>query len=579
MIGTILNRRYELLQEVDQGPVFTTYGAKDRMNSKDVTIRVISQDIGREPEFISALQSVVSTTSSLSHQGLEKVIGLEQDHGVSYVLSESLTGSTLEDRIKRLSSLSVPVSLQIAIEICEVLEALHEAGVVHGDISAKTIVSTATDSAKVTSVGFWQAYAHSTKAAIGVLRDMSPYLAPEVTSGSMPSAASDIYSVGVLLWQLLTGRLPYPGDTPVAIATKHASHPYPSLRNITNSVPQALDELVRKTMEKDPRDRYGTVSALLTDLRLLLDALRFGRPLTWPLRPETSAQPRAVAPELNVARPQSKSDQKKKRSNQRRETDGLPRWFMFLVWCSLITAVLLVGGWLAFNSSRPKPLIVPNLTGKSVSQANEDLAKMGARGRIARREINERFGDGIIISTSPAAGEEFLPSSRIEYVVSMGSRFVVVPDLRGKSKEEARKLLASLGLDISDQLDYRPSSDGASDIVLSQVPASGRRVERSARVRLTLSSGERDPNAPSPLDRRFLYTLKITIPRERTGNVRMRVELQDTRGREIVYDASNRPGQVVTLRVEAAGPDAMFTIFWDNVMVKQITESAEGVAP
>jgi serine/threonine-protein kinase len=138
----------------------------------------------------------------------------------------------------------------------EAVSALHASGIVHGDISAKTVVATSADSIKVTVPGLWRAYGISSRAAVAALRAMSPYLAPEVTAGAMPTFQSDIYAMGVLLWQLLTGRLPYPGDTPSSVAVKHATAPYPSLRSVTNSVPMPLDKIVEKAMAKEPSARY-----------------------------------------------------------------------------------------------------------------------------------------------------------------------------------------------------------------------------------------------------------------------------------------------------------------------------------
>jgi len=579
MIGSIFGLKYELVQEIATNEVFSVYRAKDRTSGRDATIRVMNPAVASDPDFVAALKSVVSQDTASVHPGVERAFEMDDDNGTWFIASEYCAGSTLDERIKRLSSFSVPVALQTAVEVCEALESLHSDGIVHGDISARNIVSNQAEGVKVTLPGLWRAYTHSAKAAVSMLRGMAPYLAPEVTAGSMPTAQSDIYALGVLLYQLLTGRLPYPGDTPVAIATKHASAPYPSLRAITSSVPIALDEVVKKALAKNPNDRYRDVKSLLWDLRTLQDALRFGRSLTWPLQsPSVDAPSEPVAPELNATEAPPQEPQKLKRK-RKVESDGVPAWLAAAGYITSVLMIIAIGGWFYFNIQRPKPIAVPNLVGKSVTEATNDLKALGLKLRIARREASDNFGEGIILDLAPKPGENVLEHAYVEAVVSAGSQFVAVPDLRGRSVDEARNLLQSMNLEVSDgDIRYVRDRDLQEGLIVSQVPENGKKIERFSKVKITVSSGSRGSSTGELTGGLHRYLVRLKMPNGPSPVV-VRVDLTDDNETQTIHEEEHQPGEEFEVEGYGYGDQVTFRIFFDGEPVKQITKSSKDAAP
>ncbi len=577
MIGQVFSGRYELVEETDAGPVYETFRSKEKLTGKDCTLRIIKAEIAQEPGFLPELRSVVEEASRVTHPSLEHLMGVLSDQNKSFILSEFTPGTTLEDRVKRLSAFSVPVAVATVIDVAEAVSALHAAGIIHGDLSAKTVMSTSADTIKVCVPGLWRAYGNSTRAAVSALRSMAPYLAPEVTAGGMPSPQSDIYATGVLLWQLLTGRLPYPGETPSAIAVKQSTAPYPSLRLATNSVPMPLDKIVEKAMAKDPSSRYRNIEEMLRDLRLLSDALRFGKPLTWPLLQGEGQSVDRVVPEMNVANPRSGKDVAKKK--RREDSDGVPGWLQGIAYVAVGAAVMVLAAWFFFNMHRPLALHTPNLVGKSQLEAMQDLEKMGLKMRRVREETSEKYGEGIVVGQTPTVGEDVLEHSYVEVVVSSGSKYVTVPALKGKTVDESKELLKAINLDVSDQMEFVPNSDYERGFVVGQVPDPESKVPRYSKVKLQVASGQRS-ETPASSER---YLLTVTV-KNVDSPVLVRVDLSDERGTRTVHEDTHDPNSKFKVSQRGYGDNVEFKVYYDNVLVKTVrppkpTKSPDDGAP
>jgi serine/threonine-protein kinase len=585
MIGTVLGTRYELTGLLHDGSIFAAYSARDRSNGRDVCVRVIKPPCSKEQPFLEGLSHVVARYRSIQSPGIEPLMDVDEDETSSYVVSELTRGPSLGERIRKLAPFSVPVSVGTSISICQALDAVHRAGLVHGDVSGQNIVIMANGDARLQLTGVWEAYSSSPSAGAIVLPSMAPYMAPEVSSGSMPSAASDVYAVGILLYELLCGRPPYYADTPIATAMKHAAAPTPSVREINPSVPPVLDEIVKKAMAKDPAQRYANAGDLLSDLRLLQDALRFGKSLTWPLRtapvpgpvPRTPAEPQPVAPRMSAIRPE---EEEEPRQRTRADRD-VPVWMMVSIAFLGAVVLSLLGVWLLFNLNKPKLVTVPNIRGLTTAEARQRLEPLKLSLRVASREADDTTEPDKILEVNPDPGQKVREGGRISVVVSAGSRFVAVPDLKGMTVDKAKSVLGNLDLGID------PVTDEASDPkvplgqVVRQAPAARARVERQSRVKLTVSTGPGErttrndpPPATADAPESYLYTLSIRV----TGTDRatdVRVEITDTEGTRTVYERRHEPGEMASPPpIKGFGPEATFRIYYDDEMVKEFTKPA-----
>lgn len=572
MIGSQLAGRYDLLEQLTEDPIFTVYRARDRNGGRDVKVRVIKRPFSDETPFVFKLRQIVTHADKVKHKNLERLHELDQHDRTLYMISQFSEFPSLESRIRRLAQFSVPVALGILIQICEGVQELHKAGYAHGDIRPGTVLSGSDGSVLVLAPMLWESYGHSRTAGVQMLPLMAPYLAPEINAGEMPSQTSDVYSLGILLFQLLAGRLPFEADSPSEYASKHAAQKPAAITSINTSVPQVLQEITSKALAKNPDERYQDAGEMLRDLRKVSEALRFGKTLTWPLDGSTGSRPR-VAPKMNVAMPEEKYA--KMTEEEEPENDRLLSFLSNMVYVVVALAALVVGGWLFFNLNQPRTVTVPNVVGMSFNEASNELRDIGLTLRIASREENDEVPEGTVLEVNPSPGREAREGGMVDARVSGSPNFTDMPDLRGRSLADARDILRTIGLAIEDPVNEQADRSLGRGLVISQIPNPATRVERGTRVRLTVSSGP--PADLPPVERpprrggNFIYNLRIVMPAN-DAPIFVRVEMTDERDTRTIYEREHEPGDEIRLSEEGVGPEAVFRIFFNGELVREVRE-------
>lgn len=456
MVGSVLRVRYELTSLIGEGPVFAQYAARDRVMNQDVCVRIANKAFAGEPEFRSKLEAVVADWQNVNHNNLQSYTAADSDESSLFIVSGPSKGANLIERLNKLAPFSAPVAVATAIGIAEGLAAIHQAGKVHGDVGSHNVAVTPEGDVQVQGMGLWSTYSAATGAGMSMLPLMAPYLAPEVSEGGMPTQASDVYGLGIILFELLTGRQPYMADSALATAMRHSSQPTPSVRDVNSAVPVVLDEIVKRAMAKNPVERYQTASELLSDLRILQDALRFGRTLSWPLRPDTTQPTVSVAPKMSAIRDQ----EPEKRPRKTEEYDGdVPVWAKMLVAFLAGLLALMVLGWIVFNLQKPKLVTVPSLERLTLVEAQQRLKELGLEMNVSATIPSEAIPSDQIIDSSPPANQKAYEGSQVNVKVSAGSKFVEVPDVRGLTLDKAKMMLGSVRLEADDEVNEVSSRD------------------------------------------------------------------------------------------------------------------------
>lgn len=573
MIGTTLRVRYQVDSQVGETPLFSQYVARDLLLSKDVCIRVIKEPMAGEREFVDKMTDIVKEMSVLDLPTLQRLITVDSDEKAVFVVTDVPRGRPLLERVRKLAPFSAPVAVSMAIGTCEALATLHRAGKVHGDVGIHNINITSEGETQLEAAGLWQSFSLSQSAGSLMLPLMAPYMAPEVSAGGMPSASSDVYGLGVLLFEMVTGRMPYNADTPLATAMRHTTEPTPSIRQFNTGMPMVLDEIIKKAMCKEPMGRYQSGAEMLADLRILQDALRFGRTLSWPLSlggQAANLEPQNVAPTMSAV-----SDEDKGRNRRgANETGDVPPWIKTTIAFLMGVATLLVVSYIVFFLNRPEEVKVPPLAGLTVAEATQQLKGRGLELRIADRRASEQIPAEQVIDSSPKEGEQVKKASEVSVIVSAGSKFVEIPDLRGLTVDKAKMLIGSVNLKLSPDVEAVRDPDVEEGMIIGTVPEWGRKVERFSTIRVRVSSGSKRSDRTTKGEK-FLYTLHIKVSGTEQ-RVLLRVDMTDDEGTKTVHESDQEAGDTVDIQTEGYGSKVVFRIFYDNVMVKQVEKEADG---
>lgn len=579
MTGEVLCHRYEITAQLQEGPLFTAYVARDRTLAKDVCIRIPIPALVKDESFAAAVEQVVHSFSGVRHPSVESMIEVRDYEGGYFLVSELTRGSLLSDRIRKLAPFSVPVAVGLAISLLEGLDALHSEHRVHGDVGDHSVTVKQDGSASVQLPGIWQAYGASPTIPPLILKDMAPYLAPEITNGANPSAASDVYSVGILIVQFIWGRLPFNSDTTTGMALKHANDAPPNLRAQNPAVPMVLDEIVKKALAKNPQNRYQNARELLADLRILQDAMRFGKTLTWPLRPGSGTRQDVaqVAPTMGAI-----PREKRKIKDEEQYARDVPVWFLAIFGAVGLACGGFILAFFVLNFSKPKMATVPELKSLSVAEAQAVLRQTHLGFRVSERVPSESVPEDRVISSEPAPGAKVKENSKVSVRVSAGSTYVMVPEILGHTEDEARSMLSSVGLRLDEDVEKKPNGKFESGRVYAQRPGARSKVLRSTPVHASVSTGtsetppEENKNQDKP---NYIYVLRIKL-KDLPRSVDVRVERIDDDGNgEVIFNERREPNETVEVQAKAPGKQAKFRIFYDGALVSEVTKNAEEKEP
>ena len=304
MINQWVNQRYEVVEKAGEGPLFTVYKAREKGTNRIVALKAVHPNYAAEGEFFGALKAGLEATANLSHPNITifQEFSTTED-GQPFAVVEFVRGINLKERVRRIAPFTLSVAVDYACAVTEALHYAHAVGQVHGDLRPQNVIISPEGAVKVTDFGVQQAIAVSPQAQQAVLRTAAPYHAPELSMKLPGSVSGDIYALGAILYEMLTGTPVYSADSPEGLADLHAFAAIPSPRVINPGVPRAVEGIILKCLQKKPEQRYRVVAELLNDLKAVRDALRFGKSLSWTPLEIPVAPVAPAAPETKPAAP------------------------------------------------------------------------------------------------------------------------------------------------------------------------------------------------------------------------------------------------------------------------------------
>ncbi|MEV6136258.1 Stk1 family PASTA domain-containing Ser/Thr kinase [Nocardia sp. NPDC051990] len=495
-----LSSRYELGEIIGFGGMSEVHKARDLRLSRDVAIKVLRADLARDPTFYLRFKREAQNAAALNHPAIVAVYDTgeaEVDGGpLPYIVMEYVDGDTLRDIVRGNGPLPPRRAMEVVADVCAALDFSHKAGIVHRDMKPANIMINRAGAVKVMDFGIARAIADSsnpmtqTAAVIGTAQ----YLSPEQARGETVDARSDVYSVGCVLFEILTGEPPFTGDSPIAVAYQHVREDPRLPSHVHNGVPRELDSVVLKAMSKNPANRYQTAAEMRADLIRVLGGQKPSAPMVMTDEDRTTI--------LGSNEPAPRSFRTVERNDdtaeQERAEPASPRRNLYIALgaaAAVIVAFALF--WVLIGpGARPDQVAIPDLSNKSAQQAQDSLQKLGFTVAIQQRADN-KVATGNVISTQPLGGSQVDKGSTITVQVSTGPAQVQIPRLDGMTQEQAEQQLNASGLRMDSNVQRKPSSAQETDKVIGTDPSAGSRVDIDRAIIVIFGAGPEQIRVPN----------------------------------------------------------------------------------
>ena len=443
--GKILGNRYEMLEKIGNGGMAIVYKARDIVLNRNVAVKVLRDEFTTDDEFIRRFETEAQSAARLTHSNIVSIFDVGVDNGIYYIVMELIQGKTLKEIIvEEQGPLPWKWSINVAIQIASALEMAHRNNIVHRDIKPHNIIITEDGVAKVTDFGIAKAVSNSTITAFGTTIGSVHYFSPEHARGGFTDAKSDIYSLGVVMYEMVTGKVPFDADTPVSVALKHMQEqPVPPIQ-VNSNVPVAVNKIIMKALQKDPTLRYQTATEMVRDLRAAL------KNPTGDFVEQREYDLTAATQKIATDAYGNVIDETENRGKKEKEKKGFAGFVQKHKKLSAFLGLILLfflafGGTMLFlNLTNPPEVELPNLVGISKEEAQRAVEEAKLNFEIEREEYNKDVGEGLIISQDPAYSEKYnkvKQGSTVKVVVSKGTEKAIVPKVVGKKEDEAIQAL------------------------------------------------------------------------------------------------------------------------------------------
>lgn len=488
MEGKIFQDRYRLLERIGSGGMADVYRAEDTVLSRTVAVKVLYRSLAEDPDFVERFRREARSAASLSHPNIVAIYDWGAEESTYFIVMEFLEGKTLKDRLRREGALPQREAIRIAKIVASALAYAHKKGVIHRDVKPHNIIFTPDGDVKVTDFGIARG-GSSTITQTGTILGTAQYVSPEQARGEDVDPSSDIYSLGIVLFEMLTGRVPFDGENPVSVALKQIEErpPLPSL--IDNSIRVDLEKVVLKCLAKDRQLRYRTAEELIADL----DRVEAGIPV--------SAQ---IAETTMIIPP---SEQPKPRRKGKRTA-------LVALIALLISGVAFGAGFAIYELTKPaavKMISVPKLAGLTLDQAKTALMASELELKKNGEEYSDSVEEGQIISQTPGDGTSAKAGQTVSVIVSKGKPVVSVPNVIGETSDNATSKMMKVGLEPSGNNTYEYSDQIAEGRIITQIPEPGESVRKGATFTLTISKGPQTAQLPDTYNRPFAEASDILI--------------------------------------------------------------------
>jgi serine/threonine-protein kinase len=487
LIGRIFDNRYQLIAKIGSGGMADVYLALDLENNNEVAIKVLHAQLADDSEFVKRFRREAEAATRLNHNNIVKIYSIGEEDNSYYIVMEYVKGDTLKGVLNRQMSLPIEEAVAIVMQITDALIHAHQNKVIHRDIKPHNILYN-NGEVKITDFGIARTITQSTITHTGSVLGSIHYLSPEQARGGWTDEKTDIYSLGIVFYQMLTGQLPFMGETPISVILKHLEDDYVYPREIRPEIPQSVENVIRKMLEKNPRNRYSSSSELKMDLATVLSPVRLNEPTYYnndKLNDEEYTRKISSADRKQDLIEQSKPNKLKTLFTENKYFKyGLPIFAALIIIALVVSTIYFLS---ATNDGRVK---MPNLVKVELEKALETLEPLGLRYAVVG-ESSETIASGLVIRQEPQANIMVNTQSEVTLYVSTGIKHPKMPDLINKQENIAVFTLKQLGVrDENIKIVEGYSESFAKGLIYNQSPYSEMDLDLSAtEVVLYISMG------------------------------------------------------------------------------------------
>ncbi|MDS0524938.1 Stk1 family PASTA domain-containing Ser/Thr kinase [Clostridium sp. SHJSY1] len=513
MIGEILGNRYEILEQIGEGGMSIVYKALDSKLNRNVAVKVLKKELSDNEDIVDKFKREATAIATLSHSNIVNVLDVGTQDEINYIVMEYVKGKTLKEVIVEFGKLNYETTIRIGTKIAKALECAHKNNIIHRDVKPQNVLVTEEGFIKVTDFGIAKSVSSATLTNTTTIMGSAQYLSPEQARGSIVDVRTDIYSLGIVLYEMVTGKLPFEADSPVTIALKHIQEEVVPPKQLNSRVPDSLNKLILKTMEKDASKRYQTAKELISDLEKIkedpnaiidqkVDA-NDGRTMVMPaVNPELEDLPESKdvdededyydEDEEYYDEDEEYEDEDHESPKKEKNKKNKKKLIMAIIAVIALLLVVTGAGALMYGNNsagekQAEEVKVPNIKGMSLDQAKAELDKVGLTLEEAGTEESTE-PENTVLEVSPDVGSSVKKGDKVRVMLSAGVTKIKVPDITEESIDDAKKILEKSKLT---NYEVKNQSDDSipSGNVIKTDPTANSEVAADTKITIYVSTG------------------------------------------------------------------------------------------
>ena len=485
--GQKINDRYEIEKLIGEGGMANVYLAHDTILDRKVAVKVLRGDLAGDEKFVRRFQREALSASSLSHPNIVEIYDVGEDDGNFYIVMEFIEGKTLKQLIKKIGVLSLSETIDIMLQLLDALATAHDSYIIHRDIKPQNIMIKESGLVKITDFGIAMALNSVELTQTNSVMGSVHYLPPEQASGKGSTIRSDIYSLGILMFEMLTGKMPFKGDSAVEIALKHMKEPLPSVRELNPVVPQSVENIIIKAAAKNPKNRYRDVREMAADIKTCLDADKQNENKIVFKYPETDFSDTKT---VNVLKKETKEEKEQKpvvkqiTDDDKIEKSNKKKMFVIGSIIAVFAFIMALIVIIIPKVTESKEIKIPDVYGMEISKAEDMLKKAGFKIE-SKSKSSDEVDENLVIETEPTKNRYAKKGSTVTIYYSSGTKKIEIEDYVGQNVYEVKAKLELSGIvvvieekEVTDSEKY----EGKEQLIIEQSVSSGEKIASGEKI-------------------------------------------------------------------------------------------------